>query len=384
MIEMYTARISEIDEIDEAINDIKQQIDLSALKKNSGGLVFCHMDFIESGMMKALCAALPFNVIGMTSLASAEARGYSLFDLTLTVLTSDEVSFEVGMTNPLTRDNYQDEISRLYSQVRQQVADDPAMIISFAPYIHDVAGYQLVDAMDAACAGIPLWGSITSGVDFNYERVKTFCNGKHLREGLAMMFINGSVEPKFIVSSLPERNIRNNRALVTQSEGAILREINGLPVIKYLESIGLSINKDNVTALPMMVYYEGFDAPVALGFYTLFDDGSVLTGAPMPIGASFSVGSIDVDGILESAASAVEQIEAFEGRHATLLLPCVTRYLMLAPDQESEFRLINEKLSAGGKPFMMGYSGGEICPTLGVDGKLRNRFHNYSFCACVL
>jgi hypothetical protein len=51
MIKMYTARTSEIDEVSEAISEIKSQIDFSALKKNSGGLVFCHIDFIESGVV---------------------------------------------------------------------------------------------------------------------------------------------------------------------------------------------------------------------------------------------------------------------------------------------------------------------------------------------
>ena len=72
MITMYTARTSEIDEIDEAIDEIKSQIDLSALKKHSGGLIFCHIDFVESGVVAALCEALPFNVIGMTSMVSAD------------------------------------------------------------------------------------------------------------------------------------------------------------------------------------------------------------------------------------------------------------------------------------------------------------------------
>jgi hypothetical protein len=57
---------------------------------------------------------------------------------------------------------------------------------------------------------------------------------------------------------------------------------------------------------------------------------------------------------------------------------------MLSPDQESELRLIEEKLANTGKPFMMGYSGGEICPIPGDDGRTQNRFHNYTFCACVI
>lgn len=384
MIQMFTARTSEIDEIDEAIREIKEQIDFSALKKNTGGIFFCHIDFVNSGVVEALCEALPFPVIGMTSMASADEEAYGLFDLNLTLLTSDEVTFEAGMTEGINHDNYREEISRMFQTVRGRVESDPAMILSFMPYIPDVAGYEVVEAMDAACQGIPLWGSITNNVDFNYEKVYTICNGRYLRAGLAMMFLNGPISPRFIVASLPERNISNNRAIITKSEGAVLREVNDLPLLEYLENVGLVITKENITTTPVMVYYDGAKEPVALGFYTLFEDGSVLTGGEMPVGTSFAVGNIDAQGIYESAQEGLAQILAFKDRQATLLLPCVTRYIMLAPDQEGELRLIREKLAGEGLPFMMGYSGGEICPMPGPDGKLYNRFHNYTFCACLL
>ena len=178
MIEMFTARTSEIDEFDEAVQELIDQIDLSRLKKHSGGILFFHMDFVDSGMMNAICEALPFGVIGMTSMAGADEHGFGLFDLTLTVLTSDEVSFAVGMTNSIDPENYENEIQTLFDQMRAGVAEDPAMIISFMPYIRDVAGYEVVAAMDKACHGIPIWGSITNNADFNYETVQTMCNGK--------------------------------------------------------------------------------------------------------------------------------------------------------------------------------------------------------------
>ncbi len=384
MVTMYTARTSEIDEIDEAIKEIKSQIDLTALKKNSGGLIFCHIDFVESGVVKALCEQLPFNVIGMTSMVSANEAGYSLYDLTLTVLTSDEVSFEAGMTNDIDNNNYIDEVNSLFNNMRGKVDSDPKMIFTFMPYIREVAGYEVVSAMDKACHGIPMWGAITNNIDFNYETVQTICNGDCLRAGLAMMFVSGPVEPKFIVSSLPERNIANNRAIITKSEGAFLYEINDVPVLNYLADVGLIITKENITTTPLMVYYDNAQEPVALGFYTLFDEGHVLTGGEMPVGTSIAVGNIDAAGIFESAEYGLQQILDLKDRQTTLLLPCVTRYIMLAPDQEGELRMIDEKLSNSGKPFMMGYSGGEICPMPGSDGKLKNRFHNYSFCALVL
>lgn len=384
MIKMYTARTSEVDEIDDAINEIKSQIDFAALKKNSGGIIFCHIDFVYSGVVEALCKAMPFNVIGMTSMVGADEHGYGLYDLTLTVLTSDDVTFEAGMTNNINPKNYRAEIDGLYDSVRGKVSYDPKMIITFMPYIKDISGYEVVAAMDKSCKGIPMWGSITNNIDFNYETVQTICNGKYLSAGVAMMFINGPVEPKFIVSSIPERNFSNNRATITKSKGAVLYEVNDMPILDYLAKIGLVITKENITTTPLMIYYGDANEPVALGFYTLYEDGSVLTGGEMPVGAQFTVGSIDSEGIIDSATDGLNQILDCKPRQATLLLPCVTRYIMLSPNQEQELRLISEKLIKAGNPFMMGYSGGEICPMRDANGRLCNRFHNYTFCACVL
>ena len=152
--------------------------------------------------------------------------------------------------------------------------------------------------MDDAVGGIPIWGSITNNRDFNYETVQTIFNGEHLSAGVAMMFLNGNVNPKFVISSIPERNIAKNRALITKSEGPILMEVNDTPILDYLKNIGLVITKETITTTPFMVYYGDADEPVALGFYTMFDDGSVLTGGNMPEGTSFALGSIDADGVL--------------------------------------------------------------------------------------
>jgi hypothetical protein len=34
--------------------------------------------------------------------------------------------------------------------------------------------------------------------------------------------------------------------------------------------------------------------------------------------------------------------------------------------------------------YQFGYAGGEICPVPRPDGRLVNRFHNYSLIACVI
>ena len=384
MISMRTARTSEIDEIEDAVNEIVEQLDLSTLKKHSGGLMYCHRDYVESGVVEAICEVLPFDVIGMTTMAAADEHGYGNYDLTLTVLTSDDISFVGGMTDSINKDNYKDEFQELYTTLRAKSGGDPSLIITFMPHMKDVSGCELVAAMDSVCGGLPMWGSLTNSDNFNFETVQTIGNGKNLATSAAMLLIRGEINPKFFIHSIPERNIANARVIVTKSIGAKLYMVNGQPIMEYLSKIGLVITKENITGVPMMVYYSDTDKPVALGLYSIFEDGSILTGGEIPEGTSISVGSIDMPGIFETAEAGLSNILNCDDRSVTLLLPCITRYIMLAPDQDAELRLIDEKLAKTGKPFSMGYSGGEISPLLSPEGKYYNQFHNYTFCACVI
>ena len=103
----------------------------------------------------------------------------------------------------------------------------------------------------------------------------------------------------------------------------------------------------------------------------------------MPVGTPFSIGSLAADSILESCENGLQEVLSLPDRQVTLLLPCIDRYIMLAPNQDSECKLVVKKLDNSELPFALGYSGGEICPVPDANGKLRNRFHNYTFCACI-
>jgi small ligand-binding sensory domain FIST len=87
---------------------------------------------------------------------------------------------------------------------------------------------------------------------------------------------------------------------------------------------------------------------------------------------------------MDTCKQGLADVLAMDERNAVLLLPCVTRGVMLVPDQEGEARLIRDTLGEKGIPFAMGYSGGEVSPMPDAQGKLHNRFHNYTFCACIL
>jgi hypothetical protein len=110
-------------------------------------------------------------------------------------------------------------------------------------------------------------------------------------------------------------------------------------------------------------------------------DGSALLGGEAPQGASFSVGEINYEGIIESARQSVERALKTGKKDGLLMLPCVTRYLMLSPQSEDEMKLVKE-MAGDLLPHALFYSGGEICPIRDKDGRLHNHHHNFTFSAC--
>ena len=382
---MMSAYTEEVDEPEAGVAEILAALDLGALKRNSVGIATCHSDFVASGFVAALQKRLPFDVVGMTTMTSANALGMGMYSFSLTVLTSDELSFEAALSGPLDRGGYAGQIASAYSGAEEKLGGRPAFAIALFPLLMDLGVWLLHKGLCAACGGVPVWGGTATHTDAGYDNCRTFVGGDSGADRLAMVLVRGPVEPEFVVVSLPMQNIDDNRGMVTRSEGYLLREINGVPARRYFETLGLTIMDDVPMAMPLMLYHEGTSEPVALSIYSANDDGSLCCGDEIPEGASVSIGEITAEGVVASAREAMDRVLACGKRGGALILPCASRFLMLEPNQLDEMRTVASKLEGGAAmPFMGGYSGGEICPMRDGGGALRNRFHNFTFTACVL
>jgi len=397
MIKMLTAYTEEVDEVEEGIAELLRQIDLGSLKKNNLGLVTCHSDFINiglvnshsefinTGFVKELCKKLPFDIIGMTTMASANKHGQSMYSMSLTVLTSDDVSFATAMTGPLTPEDYQEKLDAAYTEAAKKLPDRPAMIVAFYPHLKTLGGAFIHRALDEVCSGVPIWGGIATDSNISPEHCFIFRNGDVSKRCQVMALFSGPIDPEFVVISIPSYNIRKARGRVTDSDGCLLKEINGIPALKYLENMGVAIMEDASVITPLMVFYEGSSEPVALAIYTVNEDGSLLCGAEITKGATVTVGEITNDSIMATTEEGLRRMIESGRRNGALFLPCVTRYVMLVPNRNAEMDTIANQLEDGNvMPFMVGYAGGELCPVRDENGVLRNRFHNFTFSAYIL
>ena len=389
MVKMMTAYTEEIDETEEGIAELMGQIDLGALGGNSVGIVTCHFDFVNSDFIKEMCKRLPFDVIGNTTMSSADRHGKGMYALVLTVLTSDDLVFETVISGSLDADGYRDEIRAAYSGAARRLPGNPSLIVSLFPLLKYPNGSELHRSLDDACGGVPIWGGVATNTDTGFDYCYVFRNGEHKRDGMAMLLVHGSIEPEFVVVSMPQRNIQKSKGKITRSEGCVLHEINGMPALRYLETLGIVIMENAPITTPLMTYYQGIPDPVALAIYAVNGDGSLSCGGEMTEGASVAIGEITAASVMASAGEAMDRVLGCGKRDGMLALPCVSRYVTLSPGHDGEMALISERMGGGDPqvaprvPFMMGYAGGEICPVRDKNGVLQNRFHNFTFTACV-
>jgi hypothetical protein len=103
MIRTLTAYTS-ADNRETALAEILEQLDLKKnLLKNSIGIINCHSEFIGTGIVEALCKEFPFKVIGTTTLGNSVHGGFAHMQLSIAVLTSDDIIFSSAVTEPFSR-----------------------------------------------------------------------------------------------------------------------------------------------------------------------------------------------------------------------------------------------------------------------------------------
>jgi hypothetical protein len=388
MLKMRNACTSEIDDADSAVAEILEQLDVEKnLLKNSVGILGCNIEYLELGTVRELCKRLPFDVIGCTTLGSSVHGRYGAELLSLSVLTSDDVTFSAAYTDPLVSGDIAEvrkSIESAYGRARAKLSGDPSLILGAFPIVTEVGGSALLKELDKLCGGAPIFGALANDQLLRFDSSFTIWNGESHPLSIVMVLVQGNVNPKFHVTAFPEKNIQKRKAIITESDDCLLKKVNDMPFVKYLETLGLN-ERDTVAtmgAVPLLVDYGSGTKPVAIGIYKITPEGYALCGGEAPVGAGLSIGLIDYEGIMETAESSVNNAKNQDEVNGVLMFPCMSRAQMISPNSMDEMKKVIDVLGTE-VPYMLCYGGGEICPIYGEDGKTYNHFHNYTFTACV-
>jgi hypothetical protein len=386
MIKTMTAFTFEVDDPGIAMAEIMEQINIEDLCGSSLGILACYSEFIDSGVVRAICTALPFDVIGMTTAGTGVPGVTGEMMLSLLVLTSNDTDFITGVTDLIDRE-IDAPIHSAYQEACAKHPGRPAMMISFVPYIKDLGGEIIALSLDKASEGIPIFGSlaIDSSADFSFNR--SIHNGEAGKNRVTFALLYGDLHPSFFIASIPEDKIQKQRGVITRSKENFLMEVNNMCVVDYLQSIG--IRRDDgawsVSIFPFVIDYNDGTKPVARSIYLITKEGYAACGGNMPENTTLSVGGIDYADVMRTTGETLELIlkKRNAGSSCLLMFSCLTRYFVLEAHTTDEMDKIRNTLtdSIG---YIFGYSGGEICPVYTEKGTIVNRFHNCTFIACLL
>jgi hypothetical protein len=389
MIKMLTAVTEEIDEIDDAVSEILEQLQLDReLLKNSIGLIACDYEFIESGVVAALCKRLPFDTAGITTVGAAARGQCGSSLLSLSVLTSNDIRFSGAVSGPINEENFEAMVSAVYREALGDSRTKPSFILAYPPVTPPGWGSPLLGEIhkvsEAIFAGsIPIFGALPCDSGLAYIESKTIWNGDSVPDIMVLIFMYGDIEAEFFMSTLSEKDISKQYGVITESKGNILKKVNDLVLIDYLKTLGLPLSSVNISAtIPFVVNYRDGTQFAARAMYRITPEGYAVCGGNMPVDATIAIGRMTYHNVIESAELMTKEMRKAQHSGGVLMYSCLTRNLMLGLNANDEMQKIISLLD-NTMPYQIAYSAGEICPVKTGAGDLKNRFHNFTLIACV-
>ena len=382
LINAYTL---ELDDQAAAVSEVLNQLDLEKnAQKHSVGFLTCSYDFVESGIVKAICDALPFDVAGCTTLTNANNNETGTMLLCLTVLTADDCQFSTAKTYCF-EENFEEAVNASAQKAMSGLDQSVNLTLAFLP-MFGVGGEIMLNILDKALGGVPIFGTVACDSDTAaYSNTLVIYNGECFSDSLSFILISGNVSPRFVVTSTSEQNLRKQHAVITSSEGCLLKQVNNMTAKDYFASIGLAPGSgvEGMSSVPFVVDYGDGTQLVARAIYGLNEDGSAICGGIMPEGGTLYIGRMDVEDILLTAKTSLDALLENEGLNGIIMFPCLGRNMVLAMDPFEEIGVVKDTIGDR-LPWHLAYSGGECCPVYNKDGLSVNRFHNFTFIGCAI
>jgi hypothetical protein len=383
MIKMLTAFTEEVDDVEFAMSEILEQVNLDGLSANSAGIVNCHTDFVDSGVVAALGERMPFDVVGCSTLSVSSSGNTSPIALGITVLTSDDVRFTAGASPPIS-DDLDGPIAELCERLVPPTSEKPSLLVPFVPFMLNIGGDEFIEKLDRFSGGLPAFGTLASTHELDLGRSRTFYNGEIFRGSLVLLALTGNAQPSFLSVSISPANILKQKAVITNMERNILRTVNNISAVEYLESIGLIDNGvvSGLESMPFIVYLEDGSQLVRACIGATEDGGLILCGSA-PVGSTFALSSMNFDDVVNSTGAKVMEALLLSGGRGLLMYSCCGRNWALGVKTMAEHDKVKECVQDSA-PYHFAYSGGEIFPERLSDGRIVNHLQNDSLIICIL
>ncbi len=381
----------EKDDLEEAVEELKEQIDQTQLLKNTAAIIFCGYEVDTEELTELLSEAFDFPFIGCTGLGLLSSEGFSQDSITMTVLTADDCSFEIGMTEDIRTNDQLGFVAEKYNELAQKAGNKGGMIFAYVPWQKDILASDIVMLLDEVSEGVPVFGGIASD-SWTFDACRSFTNEKVSDSGVAMMLVHGNIRPVFTIEH-STTGLSHSHKLVTKSEGTKVYTVSNEPATEYLKEAGIFNDKTEVLvdylATPFISTLfkpeddDEIDILRALAVIN-HEEGSCNFLGSVEEGSELNMVLIskkDIEGSVQKAFDDIfETIEKTEDyKYSTIMCSsCGARYSLIVSDKNTEGKAYINRLPEGINVQGF-YSYGEYCPAKGKKhGKLYNVLSNES------
>lgn len=386
MIKSFTIYTQEVDDVDAAIEEIQSQLEgENRYLKNTVGIVSCYSEFVDTGVWKALCEKLPFDCVGTTTIANGVRDDIGEMLLTIMVLTSDDVDFAIGLSDPITEETAV-PLEKMYVETAEKLGNKPDLMMSFCPLLNNFGSDFYVDSMTKISGNVPNFGTLAVDHHQDYRDSSVLLNGMHYKNRFAILLMSGDIHPKFFVGNISNEKLFAERGIVTDTQVNQLKCVNDKPVIQFLESLGLkkdeSGNIVGINSFPIILDYNDGTTPISRAMFAITPEGYAVCGGNIQVGASLSIGVFDPDEIVHTTKKTIMETLNDGGYQTILMYSCIGRFFAQGYDPLAELQTVEDALADTDIAYMMAYSGGELSPVYDRDGAVYNRNHNNTFIVC--
>ena len=389
MIECATLYTCEVDDKDVAFEEIICQLKKITLKKHSVGILTCHTEFVDSGVLSYVAENIPFDVIGITTSTQAVTGLVLEMALSIFVITSDEARFVIGVISGITdnmRNCLLDTVDA--NAIPNGEKHNPSLVFAFSGMFDNCSGDAFLTSLTKIFPSTPIFGGFPASDALDFAGSVVCLNGQISTSMNAFILCYGNINPRFVIATIPENKKLPYNGTITKSTENVVYEIDGRNALEYMSDIGFLDTTGLVIPVAKFIPFllnqsvrDDYDGvPVLRLISKIIPNEAVFFAGNMDAGSTFS--TISIRGYLQCAEKELNKIANMQNVNGVLVLSCITRQMLLySSNPLAELELANSIL--GNTPFMMGFVAGEYCPTSQRNGVYTNRFHNFSLIAVV-
>lgn len=399
MIKSYTVTVKEVDDGAEAAKLAVAGVSSLPLLKNTIGLIIAHPECVPSGVCCEVMGALPFNCVGMTSIAQCAGDEADTYMLSILVLTSDDCEFSCGVSAPIPQDcseaSARSATRRCYGKVSKSLSAEPKLAIIYSPFYHEPRQHQFISTVSEISARLPVFGAIANDDKQNmspHTNARVLADGGLYEDRFALLLISGEVSPKFYIASVTEDAIIMPRVgVITEASGIKLLKVNNVNAHDFFKKIGFlgaeskgkrGVGEGLLSSLFVLHIDDGAGGSTDITRIPFkVDAEGIYCGGPLVEGAAMSVAFNTRDGVIETATRLCERIKS-DGGETVIINSCIGRRYGLLGEPMIELEVISKHLMDN-FTYTAAYASGEICPTRVTKDKAFNQDHSQTIVACV-